>query len=64
MISIGGDLYAFVNNAITDIHKGAGGSSRLEVDVNMMTSSNGHIFRVTGLLSGTKLWCFLWSAQE
>ena len=45
----------------------------------MMTSSNGNIFRVTGLLcgeftghgwiprtkaSGAELWCFLWSAPE
>ena len=42
----------------------------------MMTSSNGNIFRVTGLLRGeftgqrriprtkAKLWCFLWSASE
>ena len=47
--------------------------------VNMMTSSNGDIFRVTGHLYGeltglwgiprtkasdAKLWCFLWSAPE
>ena len=46
---------------------------------NMMTSSNGNIFRVTGHLCGeftghrwiphtkasvTELWCFLWSASE
>ena len=49
------------------------------VEENMMTSSNGNIFRVTGHLCGeftglrwiprTKasdagLWCFLWSASE
>ena len=47
--------------------------------VNMMTSSNGNIFRVTGLLCGeftghrwiprtkandAELWCFLWSQPE
>ena len=47
--------------------------------LDMMTSSNGNIFRVTGHLCGeftgprwilrkkasdTKLWCFLWSASE
>ena len=47
--------------------------------VNMMTSSNGNIFRVTGYLCGgftgprwiprtkasdAELWCFLWSASE
>ena len=50
-----------------------------QVQVNMMTSSNGNIFRVTGPLceeftghrwiprtkaSDAKLWCFLWSAPE
>ena len=30
---------------------------------NMMTSSNGNIFRVTGPLCG-EFWCFLWSAPE
>ena len=41
----------------------------------IMTSSNGNIFRVTGLLweestghrtkaSGVELWCYLWSAPE
>ena len=49
------------------------------IQTNMMTSSNGNIFRVTGLLhgeftghwwipltkaSGAELWCFLWSAPE
>ena len=30
-----------------------------------MTSSNGNIFRVTGLLgSGTELWRFLWAVPE
>ena len=48
-------------------------------DQDMMTSSNGNIFRVTGHLSGeftgprwipgtkasdAELWCFLWSAPE
>ena len=47
--------------------------------INMMTSSNGNIFRITGHLcweftgprwiphtkaSDTELWCFLWSAPE
>ena len=45
--------------------------------MDVMTSSNGNIFRVTGLLCGTshrwiprtkasdaELWCFLWSAPE
>ena len=36
---------------------------------NMMTSSNGDIFRVTDHLFGeftsdAELWCFLWSASE
>ena len=54
-------------------------SRHLSVRLDMMTSSNGNIFRVTGHLCGeftgprwiprtkasnAELWCFLWSASE
>ena len=67
-----------IKNAITNIREILNLVLQ-RVSDNMMTSSNGNILRVTGLLcekftgrrwipltqaSDAELWCFLWSAPE
>ena len=73
---IGVMLYA---NQQKDLVLGEGVMDERDSTRLMMTSSNGHIFRVTGNLCGdftghrwiprtnasdAELWCFLWSAPE